>query len=477
MRKLIGNLPVFLLAIAILAVSCDQNPAPFEPGSKGTANEIGTTYYVIPAGATLQSATFNVYISAAPNQTVNIHRATAPWDENTVTYNSFADSYDPAIITSFVSAANGFISVDITGLVQSWLDGTYENDGLFLEQGTTQFTQYLTSEVANVDLRPYFELCFNTGGGTECVTIKRGVEGAVADTYLRWNTPDVNYGDSDYLYTGLLSGQKDGLFWFELPEMEEIAAIGDFVWFDDNMNGIQDDGELGFPGVEVHLYDCADNLIGTTFTDENGYYLFSNLVPGDYNVKFFAPEGYAFTLQDQGGDDALDSDADPSTGVAICTTLDNGETDLTWDAGLYMIPQEGCTLTIGYWKTHAGFGPQPDMVTALLPIWLGTPGGTHSVQVTTAAMAVDYLSQFVYGVPSNGITKLYAQLLGAKLNIANGADNASAAAAIAAADAFLANYDWTAWSSLSKSNKKLVLGWQSLLDEYNNGDIGPGHCG
>ncbi|PWB70445.1 hypothetical protein C3F09_09030 [candidate division GN15 bacterium] len=140
------------------------------------------------------------------------------------------------------------------------------------------------------------------------------------------------------------------------------------------------------------------------------------------------------------------------------------------------VPHGGCTRTIGYWKTHAGFGPQADVVTPLLPIWLGTSGGLKSVQVTTAQMAVDYLSQQVYGAPSNGITKLYAQLLGAKLNIASGADYAEVAAAIAAADAFLATHNYLDWTSLSKADKNMVLGWQYTLDQYNNGFIGPAHC-
>jgi hypothetical protein len=39
----------------------------------------------------------------------------------------------------------------------------------------------------------------------------------------------------------------------------------------------------------------------------------------------------------------------------------------------------GCTLTIGYWKTHAGgVGHNADKVTALLPITLGTPGSNGS---------------------------------------------------------------------------------------------------
>jgi len=141
------------------------------------------------------------------------------------------------------------------------------------------------------------------------------------------------------------------------------------------------------------------------------------------------------------------------------------------------IPHGGCTRTIGYWKTHAGFGPQADVVTPLLPIWLGTAGGTKSMNVTTAQMAVDILSQKVYGAPKNGITKLYAQLLGAKLNMVSGAEGAEIAAAVAAADAFLATYDYAAWDGLTKDQKNMVLGWQYTMDQYNNGFVGPAHCG
>ena len=50
-------------------------------------------------------------------------------------------------------------------------------------------------------------------------------------------------------------------------------------------------------------------------------------------------------------DDAIDSDADQTTGQAIVTYLDWGEHDMTWDAGMYQPQQfEGCTP--GYWKNH-----------------------------------------------------------------------------------------------------------------------------
>ena len=140
------------------------------------------------------------------------------------------------------------------------------------------------------------------------------------------------------------------------------------------------------------------------------------------------------------------------------------------------IPQTGCTHTIGYWKTHAGFGPQADVVTPLLPIWLGTNGGAKSLAVTDRFIARDVLKMKTYGTNSNGITKLYGQLLGAKLSIADGADGTPVLAYIAAADAFLANYDWNDWNSISKQMQKDVLRWKRNLDRYNNGLLGVAHC-
>src|SRR5690606_1629395 len=65
-----------------------------------------------------------------------------------------------------------------------------------------------------------------------------------------------------------------------------------------------------------------------------GFYYFVDLAPGDYAVEFVLPPLYDFTLQNAGGDDALDSDADVSTGRTAVTTLDPGENDPTWDAGV-----------------------------------------------------------------------------------------------------------------------------------------------
>jgi hypothetical protein len=148
-----------------------------------------------------------------------------------------------------------------------------------------------------------------------------------------------------------LTGDAASLTWLcaALSLPLERAAIGDFVWLDEDQNGIQDDGENGIPGLTVYLFECGEQTpLANATTDGNGFYLFSNLVPGDYALLFTLAPGLEFTQQNQGADDALDSEANETTGATVCTTLDPGETDLTWDAGMFE-PEEilSCRMTGG----------------------------------------------------------------------------------------------------------------------------------
>ncbi len=93
-------------------------------------------------------------------------------------------------------------------------------------------------------------------------------------------------------------------------------AIGDFVWYDLNHNGLQDAGEQPVAGVTVTLLSAdgsaafdADGLpVTPTTTDANGHYVFDNLVAGDYRVRFSTlPSGYLLTTSATGTDRLVDS--------------------------------------------------------------------------------------------------------------------------------------------------------------------------
>jgi len=141
--------------------------------------------------------------------------------------------------------------------------------------------------------------------------------------------------------TTLVSGEED-LSWD--AGVFGAASIGNYVWEDTNGNGVQDVGEPGVEGVEIRLTGTTGAGVAvsrTTTTDSNGFYRFDNLAPGTYTVTVVPPTGYVLTAANQGSDDALDSDANPTTGAMSATVLESGEVDLTWDAGLYRLASIG----------------------------------------------------------------------------------------------------------------------------------------
>lgn len=112
------------------------------------------------------------------------------------------------------------------------------------------------------------------------------------------------------------------------------GIIGDRVWLDNNGDGIQDAGEDAMPGITVTLYDTGDNQLGTAVSGSDGSYSFEGLASDNYYLSFTnPPAGFTLTQLDQGGDDALDSDADPSTSKTTSFLLNISATDNTRDAG------------------------------------------------------------------------------------------------------------------------------------------------
>ena len=121
--------------------------------------------------------------------------------------------------------------------------------------------------------------------------------------------------------------------------IQEIC-LGDYVWFDENLNGIQDKGELGVRDIPVTLTyangkavtDVYGNPVKASKTDKKGYYKFCHLTPAtDYNIKFKIPESYNATKVNQGSD-LKDSDAGKDGVIKVKNPVKD---DLTLDMGIY----------------------------------------------------------------------------------------------------------------------------------------------
>lgn len=113
------------------------------------------------------------------------------------------------------------------------------------------------------------------------------------------------------------------------------AQLGSYVWMDLNINGIRESGEPPVDEVIVNLYREGDTSPWrTTTTDANGNFLFTELPPGRYRLRFDPPTGLAFTWRNVGSDPMANSDVNPVNGETDLFTLADAQTDLTWGAGL-----------------------------------------------------------------------------------------------------------------------------------------------
>ncbi|MDK2826244.1 MAG: hypothetical protein PWQ44_1424 [Methanolobus sp.] len=147
---------------------------------------------------------------------------------------------------------------------------------------------------------------------------------------------DTTTGKTDCIYvTSSMCTVDAGMYCQPTPEP---AGVGNYVWNDLNVNGIQDNGETGMVGITVKLYTCSGQLVATTVTNSSGYYEFADLNAGSYYIEFVSPSGYVFTTANQGGED-VDSDAEAG-GITNCFTLNAGDYNSVVDAGLHNSEQE-----------------------------------------------------------------------------------------------------------------------------------------
>lgn len=145
-----------------------------------------------------------------------------------------------------------------------------------------------------------------------------------------------------------------------------------------------------------------------------------------------------------------------------------GDSFLTGAALLTTTYEQGCTLTQGYWKTHSSYGPaaHPDDTWNLV----GGPDATFFLSGQT------YLQVLNTAVKGNAYYILAHQYIAAELNMLAGAYLGEVEEEFDDAADLLAMYT-PAQVKSNKSVSALFTSLGGLLDDFNNGIIGPGHCG
>ncbi|MCC6727074.1 MAG: T9SS type A sorting domain-containing protein, partial [Saprospiraceae bacterium] len=182
---------------------------------------------------------------------------------------------------------------------------------------------------------------------------------------------DINPADSLTAIFNIPTGNYDSRWDVGLVELDEKVNIGDFVWYDADHDGIQDLQESGMPNYTVRLYSMpANTLVSTKVTNSSGKYLFTDVLPGSYQIEFALgnlPNGYTYAPKDQGTNDALDSDPNPATGrTATFQIYPYTPDNLTFDAGVF---KECDNVTdgglIGYNESLCGIGADPAEIVSL----------------------------------------------------------------------------------------------------------------
>lgn len=136
----------------------------------------------------------------------------------------------------------------------------------------------------------------------------------------------------------------------------------------------------------------------------------------------------------------------------------------------FVIPCPGCTLTPGYWKTHSKYGPAPyDATWALL--------GEDKMFFLSGATYYKVLWTPPAG--GNAYYILAHAYIAAELNALNGASFDAAQDAFDKATKLFEKYtpaDVAASKGKNASLRNQFIALAEILDKYNNGIIGPGHC-
>ena len=128
----------------------------------------------------------------------------------------------------------------------------------------------------------------------------------------------------------------------------------------------------------------------------------------------------------------------------------------------------GCTRTPGYWKTHSVFGPAGSD-----PTWAQLPSGASTIFFLSGKT---YYAVLWTPPQGNAYYILAHAYIATKLNLLNGtASTPEVNAAMAWATTFFgAN---TPTTILSRRGRAAAISFAGILDGYNNGLTGPGHCG
>src|SRR5579864_2744597 len=155
----------------------------------GATTFIQINLSAVPAGASVSKATLRLYVDGVvTGGSFDVFPVNGAWSENKLTYNtppptlgSSATGNKPIAITS--SSVNKFILVDITSLVQGWLNGTIANNGVALSLTSANgFFSFDAKESLLTGNGPELEVVLNGAAGPAGPQGIQGIQGPQGPT-------------------------------------------------------------------------------------------------------------------------------------------------------------------------------------------------------------------------------------------------------------------------------------------------------
>jgi hypothetical protein len=119
---------------------------------------------------------------------------------------------------------------------------------------------------------------------------------------------------------------------YTLPSSPPVGTISGNAWLDTNCDGTRNlPQDAGLSGITVTLLDSSGNPVPgfSQVTGASGYYQFSNVELGDYQISFSLPSGYTFTTPGS-------SSSVNSSGIVTGITVAQGDW-LSFNAGYCQI--------------------------------------------------------------------------------------------------------------------------------------------
>jgi|GEM_PF-1527485 len=141
----------------------------------------------------------------------------------------------------------------------------------------------------------------------------------------------------------------------DIEDPDNTSEIGDYVWWDENGNGLQGDTEKGFEELKVELFSRDNRFVpvAETETDLDGYFCFTGLSSGEYFLKFEIPINHVATEPDFVNDDNQtfddkDSDVTNKFGPGTTDIIVLGKNDQNKDVDVGFYP--GGSIGDFVWK-------------------------------------------------------------------------------------------------------------------------------